>query len=364
MSFYFRKSVSAGPFRFNFSKSGVGLSVGVKGLRIGTGPRGHYVHAGRGGLYYRASLGRVGGKIKTPQFTPQIKDNYADDVVMEAIDSGDIMAMTSESHQQLLDELNANAARQKLSIILSIVFGLFGFFIGANVSSSMAFWLIFLFIPGLYLGKWFDSYRRTSVLFYDIDDNVDVAYQKLVQSFNGLLNCGGKWHIEEKGDITNYYGMKINAGASSLVRKSPTMLGFSVPAVIKSNVNPPSIMVGRQKLYFFPDVILVEDKNKFGAVPYKELMISVFDSNFIEENSVPSDAVIVRYTWRFVNKNGGPDRRFSNNRQIPVCRYEGMRLTSKNGLNELLEFSKIGVGNHFKSSICYVADCIGSQSFQ
>jgi len=43
MPFYIRKSVSAGPFRFNFSKGGVGVSVGVKGLRVRTGPRGHYV---------------------------------------------------------------------------------------------------------------------------------------------------------------------------------------------------------------------------------------------------------------------------------------------------------------------------------
>jgi hypothetical protein len=49
MPFYLRKSISAGPFRFNLSSSGIGLSVGVKGVRIGTGPRGHYVHAGRGG---------------------------------------------------------------------------------------------------------------------------------------------------------------------------------------------------------------------------------------------------------------------------------------------------------------------------
>ncbi|WP_247650471.1 DUF4236 domain-containing protein [Brucella sp. 458] len=43
LPFYIRKSVSAGPFRFNFSKGGVGVSVGAKGLRIGPGPRGHYI---------------------------------------------------------------------------------------------------------------------------------------------------------------------------------------------------------------------------------------------------------------------------------------------------------------------------------
>lgn len=38
MPSYFRKSVRAGPFRFNFSSGGVSASVGVKGLRVGTGP--------------------------------------------------------------------------------------------------------------------------------------------------------------------------------------------------------------------------------------------------------------------------------------------------------------------------------------
>ena len=56
MGFYFRKSVRFGPLRVNFSKSGVGLSAGVRGLRVGTGPRGNYIHAGVRGFYYRAAL--------------------------------------------------------------------------------------------------------------------------------------------------------------------------------------------------------------------------------------------------------------------------------------------------------------------
>lgn len=43
MGFYFRKSVRLGPLRFNLSKSGIGTSVGVKGFRLGAGPRGNYV---------------------------------------------------------------------------------------------------------------------------------------------------------------------------------------------------------------------------------------------------------------------------------------------------------------------------------
>lgn len=59
MPFFLRKSVSLGRFlRLNLSKSGVGLSAGVKGLRLGVRADGQpYGFAGRGGLYWRENLG-------------------------------------------------------------------------------------------------------------------------------------------------------------------------------------------------------------------------------------------------------------------------------------------------------------------
>lgn len=58
MAWYLRKSFRIGPVRINLSRSGIGMSTGVRGLRVGTGPRGPYVAGGRGGLYFRQSLGR------------------------------------------------------------------------------------------------------------------------------------------------------------------------------------------------------------------------------------------------------------------------------------------------------------------
>ena len=63
MGFYIRKAFTSGPIRFNLSKSGFGASVGVTGARVGLSSEGRaYVHGGRGGLYYRESLG--GGSRK------------------------------------------------------------------------------------------------------------------------------------------------------------------------------------------------------------------------------------------------------------------------------------------------------------
>jgi len=58
MAYGFRKSMKVGGMRVNFSKSGVGVSTGIKGLRVGVNAKGKsYVSAGRNGLYYRKTIG-------------------------------------------------------------------------------------------------------------------------------------------------------------------------------------------------------------------------------------------------------------------------------------------------------------------
>lgn len=44
-------------------------------------------------------------------------------------------------------------------------------------------------------------------------------------------------------------------------------------------------------------------------------------------------------TWLYVNKNGGPDRRFKDNRQLPILLYWHLRLLHPS-LSMILEFSR------------------------
>jgi len=69
MGWYFRRSVNVGPLRFNFSKSGVGQSFGIRGLRVGTGPRGSYVAGGRYGIYFRQYQKHTGEDFSTGAMT-------------------------------------------------------------------------------------------------------------------------------------------------------------------------------------------------------------------------------------------------------------------------------------------------------
>ena len=56
IGFSFRKRIRIGPVRLNLSKTGIGVSTGVKGLSVSTGSRGTYLNAGMNGVYYRTKL--------------------------------------------------------------------------------------------------------------------------------------------------------------------------------------------------------------------------------------------------------------------------------------------------------------------
>ena len=65
-------------------------------------------------------------------------------------------------------------------------------------------------------------------------------------------------------------------------------------------------------------------------------------TRFIEDGWVPSDGTVVDRTWRYVNKNGGPDRRFNNNAQLPIVKYGVLYVSSATGVNIHLNTSSGG----------------------
>lgn len=352
MPFYFRKSISAGPFRFNFSSGGVGVSVGVRGLRIGTGPRGHYIHAGSNGFYYRASLGRAssGRPPQRPSPENQTPTPPSAGVDLVEIESANVLAMQDETFADLLRELNEKAGQPRLAMVVPIALGIAGLGVGLVAGPPWPL-LAAMALPGWLLGGWLDSYKRTSVLYYDIEGEQQGRYSRLASSFDELAACAGRWHIQAQGAVRDLMTRKRNAGATNLVNRTSTNLTYALPDIVKSNVTPPSMQAGRQTLYFLPDVVLVADGRRFGAIPYPDLRMDYRPSRFIEDGRVPSDAQVIDYTWQYTNKSGGPDRRFNNNRQLPVCLYESLHLTSPSGLNELFEFSRTGVTNRLAAAV-------------
>jgi hypothetical protein len=186
-----------------------------------------------------------------------------------------------------------------------------------------------LFVAGVLVHRK-NADKRTSRLFYELDETEQQKYGVVHETMAHLGKSQQVWRIETKAATSDW---KRNAGASSLVRRAQISIGYSSPDRVETNVAVPCLNMGRVKLFYLPDVILFWEGGTYGAVGYRDFRIDQSFTRFIEDDHVPADATVVDRTWRYVNKNGGPDRRFNNNVQLPVVQYGVLVLASSRGLN-------------------------------
>ncbi|WP_019927615.1 DUF4236 domain-containing protein [Nocardia sp. BMG111209] len=343
MGFYVRKSLKAGPFRFNLSKSGIGVSAGVPGFRVGSGPRGNYVHMGRGGVYYRATPGGRRRSAAAPPRGRPISPQPAwlpgfspSAIVMADVTGSTALEMAPSGSGTVVDQLEAAAARTAWgwwAVAASFVLGLFaGMPLGAIV------WLVLAPLCGWLILN--DKARRTVVLFYDIGDEHYAWFDALVANWAWFTGSHRIWRVLQSGAVATTYQYKANSGAAHVLRRVVASASMSGPKQLTTNIAVPSLTADSAALYFLPDRVLVREGKRFSDVSYADLGLQPGRTRFIENTSPPGDAAQVDHTWQYVNVRGGPDRRYKNNRLLPVMLYGTVDLTSAQGLRWHLQVSR------------------------
>lgn len=332
MGFFFRKSVNFGPLRFNFSKSGVGVSTGIKGFRVGTGPRGGYVSVGAGGLYYRASLPgqrRSSTAGERRQVTRERPLEF-----LEAVESGDVAEMVDSTSAEILDYINRQLARPKLARPVLAVSGIVVLLAIFLVKSGPVFLAIFCAGAALSISAYLRDLRDGQVeIIYDLRPEVEPIRERLVRALDEVGQCARVWHIES-----------VTLDGTSSVRKMSGVRVGSLPG-IKTSTPIHSIDVGRQTIFFCPDRLMVYDQRRYGAIAYRDLQVKLSTLSFTETDWVPSDAEVTGYRWRYETVAGNPDRRYRDNSQYPVCRYGLLEFSSESGLREWIMLSHTRAAN-------------------
>lgn len=449
MGFFFRKFLGgSGPFRFNFSKSGISLSTGVKGARLNFSNRGTYVNFASHGIYYRKKISGSGQKGYTnnpKDFTPTAYEQHT-------ITSGDVEEITDTDSLDFIKELTKKGEMISyfnlygiFPLLISIIILFFIFFSteiepektrqvtetkdfikslptsNTNIRQSpdkkskilgvinireqfelkdesqkewykidfkgqegyvskkfsekktdttihsetlMAtssnifekkpklFWISFaslvvFFSALLFYLKKVDNKRLLIEIYYDLDESIKDVYEKFIYHFSVLLKCSRVWQYLHT-EMTNDY--KYTSGASSKVTRKPLSkisTNKTPSKIFRTNVEIPFLGLINTELYFFPERLIIKRGREFGAIMYKNIVCQGNITRFIESEGVPSDSVVVGQTWRYLNKDGTPDKRFNNNHQIPICQYSEYSFQSDSGLNEKISTSKVGAFDEF-----------------
>jgi hypothetical protein len=313
---------------------------------------------GRGGIYFRQTL----PSFDSPTIPSEVPEQQSSSIDFKELETGNVSQMVDSSSVALLKEINSKAKKWLIwPWVLGISICLFITLVAVNAHVWIYCLLVPLCLGGLAWAIFADKLRKTVVLFYELEPHIEEAYQDFHNAFDSLRSCGRIWHIKAQGDITTTYDWKVNAGADAIVRRKEINPQTGSPSYFKCNLAIPMIPAGRQRLYFLPDRILVWDTTGVGAIGFEQLGVKVGKLKFIEGGDVPSDAQIVDKTWKYLNKKGGPDRRFNDNVEIPIVLYEEILLTSKSGLQELFQLSRTGLGIHFDAAVKKMASAISQR---
>lgn len=342
MGYFFRKSVKLGPVRLNFSKSGVGASVGITGLRYSIRPNGGaYLNAGGHGIYYRERIGS--SRSRRP---PPVVHQVVAAPNLQPASAAELQKASKPELLSLINESNAWSRIDALAIAAVVLCALTAVAIHWSVSVGI------LVVGGLicaWIMRW-ERQRRAIYINYPTDETVYGVFRGIVDGFNALTNCSSVWSINSKTDVNTLTDFKRNAGASQLVGRHRVTIGSGDLPWCQVNIPIPTLQANEQSLHFLPDGILITDSTGTAHVGYEGLQIAVRPSRFIED-SAPPDATVVDYTWQHPNKSGGPDLRFRNNRQLPVCRYGEVLVATSKGPTLYLQCTKLEAAENFTAAI-------------
>jgi uncharacterized membrane-anchored protein YhcB (DUF1043 family) len=199
-----------------------------------------------------------------------------------------------------------------------------------------------------------DRERFQTELHYEMTEQFQEIYRQFGDHFTAFSRSARIWQYLNASRTSDF---KHNAGAGKLIKRTAvgdvSVNRLPIPYLI-TNVSIPYLKLNNIEFYFLPERLLIKRGGAFAAVFYKNLHISISTTQFIESEPLPCDAKVVDHTWQYVNKSGGPDRRFSSNRQIPVCMYSEYTLTSDTGIYEVIATSKPGAMDAFANFLTQI----------
>lgn len=318
MGFRFGKSIKVGKtFRVNVSKSSIGYSYVTKDARITpmeNGRRRSTLSLPEADLSYVKETTKKNNK----------KNAYSskNDIDTKA-GNQEIIDIDNQHSAQYDDFINDIKNVKRLNIISSILIGTFLF-------SAFP-----LFIITGILGIIFKVYihKKMSInVEYELDEESKNDFDTLSNSWSMLKNNKKLWQSTNAESVSD---TRRNAGATYIVENKGIAVLRKLPWYLTTNIKPFGLNLSKGLLIFLPDNLLIIQGRKIGSVDYADLHMSIGTTNFIETGNVPSDTEILDYTWLKVNKDGSMDKRFQNNRKVPVCKY-GKILITNNKNNDVL----------------------------
>lgn len=232
------------------------------------------------------------------------------------------------------------------SFIVILLFIVFIISLNNNTIDTVKYSIFSLFYISIMIKIIYRIAGRVKIQ-YDFDEISKKHAKALSEAIDCIKSCVSVWQMN---DIFSNQTKRTSAGADQSISRTKIEIIDKKPYFLNTNATCYFVKLKKEKLFILPDIIIIISKNGINAFNIKDLKITVSDINFVEDIA-PNDTEILSYTWQFVNKNGTPDKRYKNNRQLPICHYGILNFQTDTGFNTDLCISNYSKALNFKQII-------------
>lgn len=355
MGWSFRRRIKVIPGVYlNLSKRGVSATVGVRGASLTFRDDSVYSNVGipGTGLYNRQKISGspIASKKSNLLPSPSPRETSNDQLSSGSADyhfvSADPLEIVSPGLQGLQSAvLQANQQKHQLKSDLALIYKsidrtrLF-------VALSKLFLVYFLFSPlrRYCLNLLEDQeqaadevkssiYSSSVSLDIEMDHDLEDSYDTLLSSFERLSEVECIWDITSASDLDK---TKLRSVASSAITRTKTRFSFShLPGIDSPSPAFHLVNANGADIYIYPGFfVMFENPSRLGILELSELKVSFERTGFLETEFVPSDSKQLSGVWERSNKDGSRDKRFADNRQLPVMEYGEITFRSDTGIYE------------------------------
>ena len=361
MGLKFRKRIRVFPgFYLNLSKSGLSATVGMKGFNVNLGKNGAYLNTGipGTGIYDRVKINNKSNESHTNYNEKPTSVNIIDDKVEiksytpELISSDGLFGLKEAilNAQKVKIELKNECESLKKEVFFAKIKLIFSYL-----------WIIGFFIK--YFKNNFneitnqykesiETYKNFKLnIDFNMDESILKEYNDLKENFEQIRKIDSIWDVTSSQNIDkakerSAAGTNITRNKVSFYKNTLDFIDTPYQALTLQNSNGGD-------LFMYPGFIVMTNKlnNDFGLIDFRDLKFESCAQKFLETERVPKDTKIINKTWKYVNKNGQPDKRFKDNYEIPIVLYWELTLKSSKGLFESYSFSNPEIGEIFCKSL-------------
>ena len=172
-----------------------------------------------------------------------------------------------------------------------------------------------------------EATEEAKSLIFDVDEELSEleknSFKDFCDAFQAFRSSARTWGI-----VSSIRNTELKSSAYNLVNKTSVVLKTGQFRYLSSAYQIPVFPGGERSLYYFYPRFVIRGNNidNFDVYAIDRIDFKYNSTRFIEEGSRPSDAKQVDTTYKYVNKNGGPDRRYAYNPIMPVLLYGDIKI--------------------------------------